>query len=130
MRKPEEMIWQALTPEHTLSLPTLPNRSPFWLCQTSTSKVKILSLANLVPGDEIVTPGAIVQLVFSVRLAIEQDYSMTENSNTSVELPVNETNIEEDDVDILIDQRSSLNDGKLVPIPLAHAPYFPLVLPS
>ena len=63
-------------------------------------------------------------------MATEQDYSMTENSNTSVELPVNETNIEEDDVDILIDQRSSLNDGKLVPIPLAHAPYFPLVLPS
>src|ERR1700738_2614179 len=126
MRKPEEMHWQVLTREHTLKLSTLPNRSPFWLCQTSTSKVKILSLANLVPGDEIVTPGAIVQLVFSVRLAIEQDYSMTENSNTSVELP--ETNIEEDDVGILIDQRPTLNDSKLVP--LAHAPYFPLVLPS
>src|SRR5271169_2429900 len=83
-------------------------------------------LLKIVTGDKIVTPGAIVQLVFTTRLATEKDY-LAEPKASSPESSSEESDIEED-VDVLIGRKKSHNDGDPVPIPLAHAPYFPLVL--
>ena len=83
-------------------------------------------LLRTVTGDKIVTPGAIVQLVFTTRLATEKDY-VAEPKAPSPESSSEDSDIEED-VDILIGRKKSHNDGDPVPIPLAHAPYFPLVL--
>ena len=80
-------------------------------------------------GDKIITPGAIVQLVFTTRLATEKDFMKGVKSNSTTETPSDESDIDEDDVDILIGRKKSHNDGHPVPIPLAHAPYFPLVSP-
>src|SRR5271154_5274834 len=82
----------------------------------------------IVTGDKIVTAGAIVQLVFTTRLATENDYKTTPVKPVSPgESSSDDSDIEEDDVDILIGRKKSHNDGEPVPIPLAHAPYFPLV---
>jgi len=83
----------------------------------------------IVTGDKIVTAGAIVQLVFTTRLATENDYKTTPVKPVSPgESSSDDSDIEEDDVDILIGRKKSHNDGEPVPIPLTHAPYFPLVL--
>jgi hypothetical protein len=83
----------------------------------------------IVMGDKIVTAGAIVQLVFTTRLATENDYKTTSIKPISPgESSSDDSDIEEDDVDILIGRKKSHNDGEPVPIPLTHAPYFPLVL--
>ena len=81
-------------------------------------------------GDKIITPGAIVQLVFTARLATEKDYIKGLKSDSTTETPSDDSDVDEDDVDILIGRKKSHNDGDPVPIPLAHAPYFPLVPPS
>jgi translocation protein SEC63 len=81
-----------------------------------------------VTGDKIVTPGAIVKLVFSARLATPKDFDAKTNSNgsTSSEPSSDNSDVEEeDDVDILIGRKRAHNDGEPVPIPLAHVPYFP-----
>ena len=80
----------------------------------------------IVLGDKIVTPGAIVQLVFSTRLATEKDYNTGLNSDSTTE-PSDDSDIDEDNVDILIGRKKTHNDGDPVPIPLTHAPFFPLV---
>lgn len=80
-------------------------------------------------GDKIITPGAIVQLVFTTRLATEKDFMKGVKSNSTTETSSDESDIDEDDVDILIGRKKSHNDGHPVPVPLAHAPYFPLVSP-
>jgi hypothetical protein len=80
-----------------------------------------------VTGDKIVTPGAIVQLVFTTRLATEKDYAQGVKPGSNAESSSDDSDIEEDDVDILIGRKKSHNDGNPVPIPLAHSPYFPLV---
>ena len=80
-----------------------------------------------VTGDKIITPGSIVQLVLTTRLASEKDY-MTEPKTDATESSSEDSDIEED-VDILIGRKKAHNDGAPVPIPLAHAPYFPLVNP-
>jgi translocation protein SEC63 len=80
-----------------------------------------------VTGDKIVTPGAIVQLVFSARLATPKDFDAKANGNGSAssEPSSDDSDVDEDDVDILIGRKRSHNDGEPVPIPLAHVPYFP-----
>ena len=80
-----------------------------------------------VTGDKIITPGAIVQLVFTARLATEKDYMKGLKSGSTTEGSSDDSDIDEDDVAILIGRKKSHNDGDPVPIPLAHAPYFPLV---
>jgi len=95
-----------------------------------TSKVHFspcLCANILVTGDKIITPGAIVQLVFTARLATEKDYSEKPESNSPE--PSSEDSDIEDDINVLIGRKKSHNDGVPVTIPLAHAPYFPLVLP-
>jgi hypothetical protein len=92
--------------------------------------LKVCSLCTVliaVSGDKIVTPGAIVQLVFTARLATEKDYVKGLKSGSTTEASSDDSDIDEDDVDILIGRKKSHNDGDPVPIPLAHAPYFPLV---
>jgi len=79
-----------------------------------------------VTGDKIVTPGAIVQLIFSARLATPEDFDSKINGNrTTSEPSSDDSDVDEDDVDILIGRKRSHNDGEPVPIPLAHVPYFP-----
>lgn len=80
-----------------------------------------------VTGDKLVTPGAIVQLVFTARLATEKDHLQGAKANSVTESSSDDSDVEEDDIDILIGRKKSHNDGDPVPIPLAHAPYFPLV---
>jgi hypothetical protein len=80
-----------------------------------------------VTGDKIVMPGAIVQLVFSASLATPTNFDSKANGkgSTSSEPSSDDSDVEEDDVDILIGRKRSPNDGEPVPIPLAHVPYFP-----
>jgi translocation protein SEC63 len=78
-----------------------------------------------VTGDKIVTPGAIVKLVFSARLATPKDFDAKANGNGSTSEPSSDDSDVEDDVDILIGRKRAHNDGEPVPIPLAHVPYFP-----
>jgi hypothetical protein len=90
------------------------------------------SLLTIVVGDKIVTPGAIVQLVFTTRLATEQDYTKAASSkpiSTKESSSSDSDGEQEDDIDILIGRKKSHNDGSPVPIPLVHAPHFPLVPP-
>lgn len=80
-------------------------------------------------GDKIITPGAIVQLVFTTRLATDKDYRSdgvkpTSDTNDSLSSG-SESDNEEEDVDILIGRKKRQNDGTPTPLPLAHAPYFP-----
>jgi hypothetical protein len=75
-----------------------------------------------------VTPGAIVQLVFTARLAMEDDYKVGLQSGSFDNSSNEDSEIEEDDVDILIGSKKSHSDGDPVPLALAHAPYFPVVL--
>ena len=82
-----------------------------------------------VSGDKIITPGAIVQLIFTARLATEKDYMKGLKPNSTTEASSDDSDIDEDDVDTLIGRKKLHNDGDAVPIPLAHAPYFPLVSP-
>ena len=80
----------------------------------------------IVTGDKIITPGAIVQLVFLARLATAEDFTEKKEGST-MDTSSDESDIDEDDVDILIGRKRSHNDGEPVAIPLAHAPYFPIV---
>jgi len=85
-------------------------------------------LVDVVPGDKIVTPGAIVQLIFTARLATEKDFQsspLTEKPAT--EPSRDDSDVDEDDVDVLIGRKKAHKDGDPQPLPLAHAPYFPLV---
>ena len=79
-----------------------------------------------VPGDKIVTPAAIVQLVFETRLATEQDYQSGLKRQSKTESTKDDSDEDEADIDILIG-RKKRDDGEPVPMPLAHAPYFPFV---
>jgi hypothetical protein len=84
---------------------------------------------NLVPGDKIITPGAIVQLVFTARLATEKDIQSPTTEKSTTETLKDDSDVDEDDVDILIGRKKAHRDGDPEPIPLAHAPYFPIVIP-
>jgi len=108
---------------------TSPKISPFSSYQTSTLKVPPPSsfTNRQVTGDKIVTPGAIVQLVFTTRLATEKDYTKATSLISTGDSSSEDSDIEEDNVDILIGRKTSHNDGDPVPIPLVHAPHFPLV---
>jgi|SRR5579859_5322688 len=86
-------------------------------------------LLTKVPGDKIVTPGAIVQLVFTTRLATEKDYLPTATKPDVLGDSSSDDSDIEDDVDVLIGRKRSYNDGEPTPIALAHAPYFPQVQP-
>ena len=86
------------------------------------------SVVNLlVTGDKIITPGAIVQLVFTTGLATDNDhYSSPKSPSDDKELlSGSESDNEEEDVDILTGRKKRSNDGTPTLIPLAHAPYFP-----
>ena len=76
-------------------------------------------------GDKIVTPSAIVQLIFTTRLATEKDHrSPKSDSQTVVN---NNDDTDDEDIDVLIGRKDLHRDNDLVPIPMAHAPYFPEV---
>ena len=77
-------------------------------------------------GDKIVTPGAIVQLTFTTRLATPKDYSNL-TPNSIEESSKDHPDVDEDEHDVSGATKKSSNDGNASPIPLAHAPYFPLV---
>jgi preprotein translocase subunit Sec63 len=97
----------------------------------STLKVCIPGvITNLVSGDKIITPGAIVQLVFTTRLATEDDYKTSIKPEVTDTSSTDDSDIEEDDVEFLINRKKANLDGDSVVIPLAHAPYFPLVFLS
>jgi hypothetical protein len=77
-----------------------------------------------VTGDKIVTPSAIVQLVFTTRLATEKDHRSKSDPQ-----PVANDNedTDDEDLDVLIGRKDLHKDNASVPIPMAHAPYFPQV---
>jgi len=94
------------------------------MCILKVPKVSDSRL-TIVTGDKIITPGAIVQLVFTTRLATEKDYKA--GAVSPVESSSDDSDVGEDDVDILIGRKKAHNDGEPAPTPLTHAPHFPLV---
>ena len=80
-----------------------------------------------VTGDDIVTPGAIVQLIFTARRATKKDFE--DGLKSTTDICNDDSDADEDDVEVLIGRKKAHNDGDPVPQPLAHAPYFPLVHP-
>jgi hypothetical protein len=78
-----------------------------------------------VTGDKIVTPSAIVQLVFTTRLATEKDHRSSKSDPQPVANDNEDT--DDEDLDVLIGRKDLHKDNASVPIPMAHAPYFPQV---
>jgi len=83
---------------------------------------------TLVLGDKIITPNALVQVVYTARLATEEDFqkpsSPTENSTKS-----DAKRPDEDDLEVLLDRKNTIQGEDITPTPLVHAPYFPIVPP-
>jgi translocation protein SEC63 len=84
-----------------------------------------------VAGDKIVTPSAIVELVYTVHLANQEDDSQAPladgNASSS---PAEDSDVDEDDLDNITGRKKLNNDSDSTPIPLVHAPYFPSVPPQ
>ena len=76
-------------------------------------------------GDKIVTPSAIVQLVFTTRLATENDHKSPKSESQTVVNDNDDT--DDEDIDVLIGRKDLHKDNASVPVPVAHAPYFPQV---
>ena len=67
-------------------------------------------------------------MVFTTRLATEKDHQSPKSETpTTVVAENKEEDIDEEEIDVLIGRKKLHNDGDPVPLPMAHAPYFPEV---
>ena len=80
--------------------------------------IEIKRVEFRVLGDQIITPGSLVQLQITACL---KDYQATEKQDQQQPADLD---ADEDDVDVLLN-RSPERDGPSEDTPLAHAPYFP-----
>jgi hypothetical protein len=70
-------------------------------------------------------------LIFTTRLATREDYANKLSIEPSQQLDTSDiSDVDEDNIDILIGRKKSHEDGEAVKSALVHAPYFPLVIPS
>lgn len=63
-----------------------------------------------------------MQLIFTARLATQNDYA-----NLTIDTSSDDSDVEGDEDSTSVDPNKSRNGGAAVPIPFAHAPYFPIV---